>query len=140
DFDGQQKHHEIEGEAVVLHVIEVVLELLLRVLFRSAVAVAHLRPAGDPRLDEMALRIERDGASERLDEYRPLGPRTDEAHLAEEHVQELRQLVDAQPPDDAADEGRSEEHTSELQSPYDLVCRLLLEKKKKKKTKEREAK
>src|SRR5437867_7826364 len=30
---------------------------------------------------------------------------------------------------------RSEEHTSELQSPYDLVCRLLLEKKKKKNTK-----
>src|SRR5438094_3070721 len=27
--------------------------------------------------------------------------------------------------------GRSEEHTSELQSPYELVCRLLLEKKKK---------
>src|SRR5438105_12631525 len=30
---------------------------------------------------------------------------------------------------------RSEEHTSELQSRVDLVCRLLLEKKKKKKTK-----
>src|SRR5207248_8225117 len=29
------------------------------------------------------------------------------------------------------DAARSEEHTSELQSPYDLVCRLLLEKKKK---------
>src|SRR5258708_39921465 len=29
--------------------------------------------------------------------------------------------------------GRSEEHTSELQSPDHLVCRLLLEKKKKKK-------
>src|SRR5574340_1307584 len=28
-------------------------------------------------------------------------------------------------------EARSEEHTSELQSPKDLVCRLLLEKKKK---------
>src|SRR5207248_10677991 len=27
------------------------------------------------------------------------------------------------------DKSRSEEHTSELQSPYDLVCRLLLEKK-----------
>src|SRR5437867_7916881 len=27
-------------------------------------------------------------------------------------------------------EYRSEEHTSELQSPYDIVCRLLLEKKK----------
>src|SRR5690242_20861821 len=30
--------------------------------------------------------------------------------------------------------GRSEEHTSELQSHVNLVCRLLLEKKKKKKT------
>src|SRR5438034_6079206 len=33
---------------------------------------------------------------------------------------------------------RSEEHTSELQSHSDLVCRLLLEKKKKKKTKRRD--
>src|SRR5437762_9688254 len=32
-------------------------------------------------------------------------------------------------------ENRSEEHTSELQSPMYLVCRLLLEKKKKKKKK-----
>src|SRR5438034_4552564 len=32
---------------------------------------------------------------------------------------------------------RSEEHTSELQSHSDLVCRLLLEKKKKKKKKKR---
>src|SRR5690349_22365342 len=32
---------------------------------------------------------------------------------------------------------RSEEHTSELQSRRDLVCRLLLEKKKKKKKKKR---
>src|SRR5258708_27677374 len=31
--------------------------------------------------------------------------------------------------------GRSEEHTSELQSPDHLVCRLLLEKKKKKREK-----
>src|SRR5574340_1492163 len=31
-------------------------------------------------------------------------------------------------------EARSEEHTCELQSPKDLVCRLLLEKKKKKQT------
>src|SRR5438067_3900790 len=33
--------------------------------------------------------------------------------------------------------GRSEEHTSELQSRFDLVCRLLLEKKKIKNKKER---
>src|SRR5258708_12174314 len=34
----------------------------------------------------------------------------------------------------SSEEGRSEEHTSELQSPDHLVCRLLLEKKKKKPT------
>src|SRR5574343_1996037 len=35
----------------------------------------------------------------------------------------------------APDPDRSEEHTSELQSPLNLVCRLLLEKKQKKKKK-----
>src|SRR4051812_49551477 len=36
-------------------------------------------------------------------------------------------------PRDQGEQGRSEEHTSELQSHVNLVCRLLLEKKKKKK-------
>src|SRR5438034_7596568 len=36
-----------------------------------------------------------------------------------------------------ADPGRSEEHTSELQSHSDLVCRLLLEKKKNKRNNKR---
>src|SRR5260221_975894 len=37
------------------------------------------------------------------------------------------------PPSEVVRSARSEEHTSELQSHSDLVCRLLLEKKKKKK-------
>src|SRR2546426_8460535 len=42
-------------------------------------------------------------------------------------------LVEAPDQEEAPDlEIRSEEHTSELQSPCNLVCRLLLEKKKKK--------
>src|SRR5690349_23271007 len=47
-------------------------------------------------------------------------------------------LADVVPAPDFGDERvrvRSEEHTSELQSRRDLVCRLLLEKKKKKKKK-----
>src|SRR5437867_7276133 len=43
--------------------------------------------------------------------------------------------VEARRPLVAVPDVRSEEHTSELQSPYDLVCRLLLEKKKKKRKK-----
>ena len=43
-------------------------------------------------------------------------------------------------PDSPQAQMRSEEHTSELQSPMYLVCRLLLEKKKEKKEKEKEEK
>src|SRR5207248_9280612 len=45
------------------------------------------------------------------------------AHVACPDRRKSRQFRPNQP-------ARSEEHTSELQSPYDLVCRLLLEKKK----------
>src|SRR5690348_17756719 len=59
----------------------------------------------------------------------PLGTRAHRQHLAKRHavVGAAAQLRDV-----AGDEvlDRSEEHTSELQSPVHLVCRLLLEKKK----------
>src|SRR5689334_23549167 len=44
----------------------------------------------------------------------------------------LRKLPAAVPINWTSSEPRSEEHTSELQSQFHLVCRLLLEKKKKK--------
>src|SRR5256885_6536274 len=57
------------------------------------------------------------------DGLRPLAP-----SLAKQALGELAVvLVDVA----LLGEGRSEEHTSELQSPCNLVCRLLLEKKKK---------
>src|SRR2546430_6627337 len=43
----------------------------------------------------------------------------------------LRRVSGPSAPEHRAGEGRSEEHTSELQSQSNLVCRLLLEKKKK---------
>src|SRR5438094_2285268 len=45
------------------------------------------------------------------------------------HVPRRHQARHDPPPDPLTSCARSEEHTSELQSPYDLVCRLLLEKK-----------
>src|SRR5256885_11027116 len=50
-----------------------------------------------------------------------------------EHAGVLRHNAEIQLPvaDDVVQHDRSEEHTSELQSPCNLVCRLLLEKKKK---------
>src|SRR5207248_11411392 len=56
--------------------------------------------------------------------------RQDEQHDAHDPVQLARILICAEEERAAhVEEDRSEEHTSELQSPYDLVCRLLLEKK-----------
>src|SRR5690348_17697510 len=52
------------------------------------------------------------------------GDADDIAAACREHTRELDERVGVA--------GRSEEHTSELQSPVHLVCRLLLEKKKKK--------
>src|SRR5256885_4634447 len=51
--------------------------------------------------------------------------KTDSALAHGFNVERLRRLLGK------ADADRSEEHTSELQSPCNLVCRLLLEKKKK---------
>src|SRR5437588_9233621 len=55
-------------------------------------------------------------------------------HCKTELFSELRQVAEDRGIRWIADGSRSEEHTSELQSHSDLVCRLLLEKKKTKKT------
>src|SRR2546426_7729378 len=47
---------------------------------------------------------------------------------------EFLELLGSHERADSGEHVRSEEHTSELQSPCNLVCRLLLEKKKKKDT------
>src|SRR5256885_3672859 len=49
-------------------------------------------------------------------------------HIFDAYRHAVAPWVDREPTDPG---GRSEEHTSELQSPCNLVCRLLLEKKKK---------
>src|SRR5690349_22049053 len=54
---------------------------------------------------------------------------TTETEQETEHVEEREGILDER--EDVVLDLRSEEHTSELQSRRDLVCRLLLEKKKK---------
>src|SRR5438046_7123317 len=73
-----------------------------------------LGEARKPRPHDEPLPVAGKLTRELLEEPRPDRARADERHVAPEHVPELR---------------RSEEHTSELQSLTNLVCRLLLEKK-----------
>src|SRR3989454_6898832 len=81
------------------------------------------------------LRGLRDLATEKAGE---LGELLDTAEDEEEEVPTARvaierRLTEAKRRRRGAKSARSEEHTSELQSPCNLVCRLLLEKKKKEK-------
>src|SRR5437868_11325388 len=73
-----------------------------------------------------------------LEELRQANPAngSEEPAIAPDLVNELRHPIERllnrlnRLSDLCEDRGRSEEHTSELQSRFDLVCRLLLEKKK----------
>src|SRR5947207_7835307 len=79
-------------------------------LFRSGVGLVHGAVAGPQRL-----LVEMKGVRVLHDEFTGAHDAEARAHLVPELGLDLR----------------SEEHTSELQSHSDLVCRLLLEKKKK---------
>src|SRR2546430_10592796 len=60
--------------------------------------------------------------------------RHDAQHVHDRRDDDEAGAEEMQPAEDASERDRSEEHTSELQSQSNLVCRLLLEKKKKKET------
>src|SRR5262245_28089340 len=81
DFDRLQEDREVEEQRAVLHIEQVVLQLLGGIGLVRAVRIAELRPTRDARLDRVPLAVERNRAIEMRDKFRPLGARTDEAHL-----------------------------------------------------------
>src|SRR4051812_1840728 len=62
-----------------------------------------LRPTGQPGLHAMALRVAIDGLLEELDVVQALRPRSDQRHVAAQHVPELRQLVHRRAAQELAD-------------------------------------
>src|SRR2546422_1590301 len=89
--------------------------------FPASVSIPRKNPLGFPNVDGPASRYGPRGGTVRL--------------TAKERILvHLLETRSAEEPSEAP-RGRSEEHTSELQSRLHLVCRLLLEKKKKNKTK-----
>src|SRR5260221_18527 len=92
---------DVEADGPVLDVVEVVLDALLE---RGVAAPAvDLRPASDARLDLVAEHVLRNAVLELRDEVGTLGPWADDRHVPLEHVPELRELVDVEPPEDPAD-------------------------------------
>src|SRR6056297_1326251 len=96
DFGGLQHDHQVQQEAVVLHVVEIVLQFLDGVLLGGTVLVLELGPAGDAGLHRVAFGVEGNVLLELRDELGPLGPGSDDTHLALEYVKELGQLIEAE--------------------------------------------
>src|SRR5699024_11503992 len=86
----------------------------------DALPISPLAHGYPPRAHRVATQAVRLGTVVALAD--PLGSRGLSAHQMAVRTEALRDL-------DAAVRRRSEEHTSELQSRFDLVCRLLLDKK-----------
>src|SRR5258705_12295982 len=112
---GIEDDEEIEEQREILDVVEVILQLLECALDRRSVLVLYLGPAGDARLDGESFHVVRNLLLQRDHELRPLGARSDEAHVTHQHVEELRQLVQPRAAEQMAD---SREPRVLLDAPY----------------------
>src|ERR1041385_5185421 len=77
------------------NVVEVVFERAERVAEVRAVGIIHLGPAGDPGFHEMAKVVAGNFALVAGNELVPFRAGSDEAHIAEKNVPELRNFVDS---------------------------------------------
>src|SRR5258708_26465448 len=89
-----------------------------------------MSPRAAWRLESLGFRNVHDYKPGKLD-WMAAGLPTEGAHTSKRRAGDLAKK---DVPTCTMDEKRSEEHTSELQSPDHLVCRLLLEKKKQRRT------
>src|SRR4051812_21143934 len=86
DLQSVEKDGEVEEHRKALDVVEIVLELLQRILDRSGVAATHLGMAGPSRLHVQPLAEERHLLLELRHEDGALGARTHHAHVSPQHV------------------------------------------------------
>src|SRR5579884_8344 len=93
-----QKQGSIDHDRGAFHVKEIVREHFAHVFGAEIAFELQLRPARDSRRDDVPLYVGRQFTCETLRELRHLGPRTDDRHFAAQHVEELRQFVDARAP------------------------------------------
>src|SRR5262249_18152212 len=100
DLHGVEQDQEVEEQREILDVVEVVLQLLERIFDRGAVAIPDLRPAGEPRLHGQPLHVVRDFPLQALHELRSFRPGPDEAHVTEQYIDQLGELVETGAPKD----------------------------------------
>ena len=92
---GPQEDDHVHGRTVVPDRIEIELELGHMILGPRTVREVNLSPASKAGSDRVPEGVERDLPLESRCDLRPFRARADQAHLALENIDELRQLVDS---------------------------------------------
>src|ERR1051325_1060668 len=105
--DGPANDHKIEQEGPVLNVIKIVLDTALHGLgcFRCAAPAIDLRPTSDARLYEMAYHVLRDHIPIIFCVLQHVRTRTNNGHIATQHIPKLRKFIKARCTQEAADDG-----------------------------------
>src|ERR1051326_223966 len=99
---------QIQPQRPVVDVEQVVLDALAHLVFGvdGAAEAVDLGPAGDARLDVVAAAREADALLVFAVVRQRVRPRPDQRHVADQHVEQLRDLVDVPAPPPAADAGQ----------------------------------
>ena len=98
---GEGDDFEVKPQRPVFDVPQVVVDAFFEV--GVAAPAVHLRPAGNARFHHVFLHVAGDFVFELFDELWPLRTRADDGHFAFEDVPELRQFVNAQASEPAAE-------------------------------------
>src|SRR5690606_22685358 len=105
DHHRQRPQHDLQvvPHGPLLDVLEIELDLPLDVLDRPVVVLVDLSPARDAGTDTLTLRVALDLRPELLEDRGLFRPRADDVHVADQHVEELGQLIQSvlaeDPPD-----------------------------------------
>src|SRR5690606_34333414 len=75
------------------HVVQNVWQSFLSILLTIFIAKSELGQSVDARYHPMTLVIKRDFFRQLLHKHRPLGTRPNESHIAFQHIENLRQLI-----------------------------------------------
>src|SRR5207237_2287674 len=90
-----EQDRRVKRQTLVLDVVKVVLQLLLCVFDRGAVWILDLRPAGQPRRDQVPLFVVVNFPGQLRHKMWPLWSRADKVHVPTQNVPKLWYLIDA---------------------------------------------
>ena len=103
DADRSEQYNHVKGKGVIFYIVKIILQLFRSILDRGAVVITDLRPASYPRFHAVPDGVEGDFPGQLIDKKWPLGAWSDQAHIALQNIEKLRQFIDTQLADDVSD-------------------------------------